>query len=157
MSNIDSSIADEIKKNGWVMTKPVGVSMSPMLRYRKDPIILKKPDKPFKVNDVVAYVRRSDGQQVMHRIIKINNENLVIRGDNCLYNEYTVKSEDIFAILTGFYKGEKYIDCEKSRSYKIYVFFNRATYYPRFVLKKCGVYACSVIRKIRSAASGGTR
>ncbi len=154
MSNIDSSIAAEIEKNGWVMTRPVGVSMWPMLRYRKDPIILKKPNKPFKVNDVVAYVRRPDGQQVMHRIVKIKNGNLVIRGDNCAYNEYTVRQQDIFAVLTGFYRGEKYIDCEKNYVYKIYIFLNRATYYPRFVFKKCKSYAYRFLKKIKSAVIG---
>ena len=131
-----STIAEEIEKHGWVLSRPAGVSMHPMLRPYKDPIYVVKPKRPFKVNDVVVYYRGENKQIVMHRIIKIRKNDYVIRGDNCLHNEYGITNSDIFGILEGFYKDERYIDCEKNKLYKVYVFFNRLTYFPRCALKK---------------------
>ncbi len=149
MASTFSTIADELQKNGWVLSRPAGISMKPMLRPYKDPIYVVKPSKPFKVNDVVVYYRGENKQIVMHRIVKIRENDYVIRGDNCLYNEYGIRSDDIFGVLEGFYRGERYIDCEKSKLYKVYVFLNRFTYFPRCIFKIPGHLFKFLIKKIR--------
>ncbi len=152
MSDISySTIKNELDQNGWVLTKPVGTSMYPMLRYCKDPIIVQKPSRPFKVNDVPVYVRKSDKSLVMHRIIAIKNGNYIIRGDNCLCKEYGITDDDIIGILTGFYRGSKFIDCEKNRFYKVYIVLNRLTYPIRVVwmyFKKAGIKIKHFLKKL---------
>ena len=146
-----STIKNELDQNGWVLTKPVGNSMYPMLRYCKDPIIVQKPTRPFKVNDVPVYVRKSDKSLVMHRIIAIKNGNYIIRGDNCLYKEYGITDNDIIGILAGFYRGDKFFDCEKNRLYKVYIVLNRLTYPARVVwapLKKTGIKVKHFLKKL---------
>ncbi len=155
MENTFSTIAGEIEKNGWVLSRPVGVSMKPMLRCYKDPIYVVKPSRPFKVNDVVVYYVGENNQIVMHRIIKVRKNDYVIRGDNCLNNEYGITDDDIFGILEGFYRGERYIDCEKSKPYKVYVFFNRITYYPRFLIKKAAHLLRALIKNSMKGENNG--
>ena len=125
---IHSSVIKELNENGWVLSKPVGKSMYPMLRYCKDPIVIEKPKRPFKVNDVPVYMKGKDRHFVMHRIIGIKNGRYIIRGDNCIYSEYEITDDDIVGILTGFYRGDKFIDCEKNRLYKVYIVLNRVSY-----------------------------
>ncbi len=124
---------DLLDKDGVIAQLPVGVSMLPMLKQRCDTIIVRKLTEKPKENDVVLY-QRDCGKYVLHRVIKVTKEGYTIRGDNCLCNEYDIKDKHIFGILEGFYKKEKYIDCNKSLGYKIYVQLNRRTYYIRAVL-----------------------
>lgn len=119
-----------IEKEGFLVLLPVGVSMLPMLRQNKDTVVIKKLSERPCENDVVLF-SRSNGRYVLHRVIKVKENGYVIRGDNCLRNEYTVKDENILGILEGFYKNEKYIDCKTNKRYLFYVKFWRAIYYPR--------------------------
>ena len=110
-----------LEQDGILAQLPLGTSMLPMLKQKRDTVIIEKIKRKPKVNDVVLYQRKNK-DYVLHRIIKIKNDSYVIRGDNCFYNEYDITEKDILGILSGFYKDEKYIDCSKNIFYKFYVF-----------------------------------
>ena len=130
-----SNIEEIIERDGQILEMPVGVSMWPMLKNRRDAIVIQKVARPLKTNDVVLY-KRSNNRYVLHRIIRIDGDSLVIRGDNCDRSERDVKTGDVIGVLQGFYKGKRYIDCDRNRGYKIYVFLCRATYLPRIPVRK---------------------
>lgn len=113
------SIENVIKKQGTFISTTVGLSMFPMLRDRRDVIVVKPANRRLKRYDVPLY-RRDDGVYVLHRIIKAENDSYVIIGDNCINKEYGITDEQILGVLSGFYRNSKYIDCEKSVLYKIY-------------------------------------
>lgn len=121
---------EALARDGQFVSMPVGVSMWPMLKNRRDSIVIGEITRPIKSNDVVLY-KLKNGKRVLHRVISVREDSYVIRGDNCNRNEYGITSAQIIGILKGFYKGEKYIDCETNRLYKIYVFLCRATHYIR--------------------------
>ena len=58
----------------------------------------------------------------MHRILKVRENDFVIRGDNTYVFEYIPK-ENVVGVLRAFYKNGKRIDCETSKGFKIYSFF----------------------------------
>lgn len=135
MFEIDKyKIEEIIEQEGQLIEMTVGSSMRPMLRSRRDVVVIAKAANSLKPNDVVLY--NVNGKYVLHRIIKVKGDSLVIRGDNCIHNEYNVKCDNIIGILKGFYRGEKYIDCNSSKGYKAYIFICRATLYPRIAIKK---------------------
>lgn len=145
---MDSKIEEILASDGQILRLPVGRSMWPMLRHRRDQMIIDSITAPPRVNDVVLY-KRANGQYVLHRIIKVRAEDYIIRGDNCLENEYGITDREIIGILRGFYRGERYIDCRTHLGYKCYVSVWRLTYLPRTLLKRAWGWFKRTIRKIK--------
>ena len=133
MSELDItkiSLEEGIEQNGEIMVCTSGISMYPMLRHRKDMVVVEKLNRPLKKYDVPVY-RTSTGKVVMHRILKIKPDGYIIRGDNLFHKEYDVKDENIIGVLKSFYRDGKFYDCSTSLIYKIYVRVNRWSYYLR--------------------------
>ena len=76
-----SSFEEELDKKGILVYTNKGNSMYPLIRQGKDVLIIKKCNTRLKKMDVPLYKRES-GQYVLHRIIKVNENDYVIRGDN---------------------------------------------------------------------------
>ncbi len=110
-----------------------GISMRPMLRQHKDIVVIKRPNGRLKKNDVPLYHRKGSDKYILHRILKVTDDGYVIRGDNLFKNEYDIKDENIVGVLKAFYRNGKYIDCQKSAGYKVYVFLNRVSYPVRYL------------------------
>ena len=136
-----------IERDGLIIRLPTGNSMRPMIRPNKDTIVIRKVDRPLKVNDVVFYWNNTE--YILHRIVKVKKDGYVIRGDNNIYNEYDIKDKHIIGILSGFYKNDKYIDCEKSFKYKCYVQFNRRTYYIRYLFRILKIKLAKLKKKFK--------
>lgn len=107
-----------ISKKGIIISTVVGTSMYPLLRQRVDTVLLKKIERPLKKYDVVLF-QRDSGKYVLHRVLKAKAGKYVICGDNQWKKEYTVKDENMVAIMEGFYRKEKYISTSNFW-YKIY-------------------------------------
>ena len=57
---MNDNIEEYIKENGQMVITPVGVSMWPMLRYRRDTVFIEKPKGRLEKYDLPVY-RRSNG------------------------------------------------------------------------------------------------
>ena len=118
-----------LKKQGKIVTVPVGISMWPMLKNRRDHIVILPVSKPLRKYDVPMYHRKGSKHFVLHRIIKVRKDGgYVICGDNLWRKEYDVTDQDIVGVLAGFFKGQRYIDCETNRWYHAYVYTWRFLY-----------------------------
>lgn len=111
-------IEDILKEEGIFVSTTVGVSMYPMLRNRRDTIIVEPYAGRLRRYDVPLYKRGSD--YILHRIIKVCPDSYVICGDNCIQREYGITDEQILGVLTGFYRGSKKINMD-GVAYKLYV------------------------------------
>jgi len=123
-----------LNRDGSLLQVPVGYSMWPMLKNRRDQIVVEKIDGKLKKYDVVLYKRHS-GMYVLHRILAIKNYRYVIRGDNTYYKETDITDNEIIGRLKGVYKGNRFIDCDKNLLYRFYVIFWRVIYPLRFVFR----------------------
>ena len=81
-------IEDALNEKGVYVSTTSGVSMYPMLRNRRDTIIVKPPTAPLKKYDVPLYRRGDD--YVLHRIIGKDDRGYIICGDNCINKEYGI-------------------------------------------------------------------
>ena len=115
-----------IEEVGCYVSTPLGKSMKPMLRGGKDNILVKTPEGRLKKYDVCLYARKS-GVHVLHRVIKVRPTDYVMRGDNCDYTEYGITDEDLIGVMTGFWRGDRFVDVT-SRAYRLYVHLNHLTY-----------------------------
>jgi signal peptidase I len=111
-------IEDQLEKDGFALMYSVGDSMEPMLHQRTEQLLIEKINKAPKTGDVVLY-KRDSGQYVLHRIIKKKKDYYIIRGDN-RYNNEKVPAYQLIGILKGFYREEKFIDCESNEEYLSY-------------------------------------
>lgn len=130
-----NSVEALLQTQDEVMTRTRGISMRPLLRQGRDIVVIQKPQFPLKPGDVPLYKVRSKKELVLHRILKVQGNTYIIRGDNTYALEH-VPQKNIVGVMKAFYREGKYCDCEKSRSYRIYVFLNRISYPFRFVWKR---------------------
>lgn len=115
-----SRILTEIKESGSAKIHTKGVSMLPLLKEKRDISVLTPIEKPLAPGDVVLYIRREcEEKLVLHRIVRISSDGFLIRGDNTFSDE-KVKREDIIALLGGFFRKGRYVDCQKSFFYRLY-------------------------------------
>ena len=129
-----SSFEEELDKKGILVYTNKGNSMYPLIRQGKDVLIIKKVNSKLKKMDIPLYKRES-GQYVLHRIIKVNENDYVIRGDNTYYNETGIRDDQILGVLSWVIREGKEISVN-SLSYKIYSYFWYYTYYLRKLIIK---------------------
>ena len=135
MQNIEfENIEQVLQKEGELMTCVSGISMYPMVRTRRDMVIIKKVDRKLQKNDVPVY-RLKSGKLVMHRILEVTDNGYIIRGDNLMNKEYNITDENIIGMLKAFYRNGKLIDCETSKGYRVYIFLNRISFPIRYLWK----------------------
>lgn len=105
---------------GDTVTLPLrGFSMRPFLEDGRDKALLDKPKaKPLVGDPVLAEI--SPKHYVLHRIVKIEGENITLLGDGNLRPEHC-KLTDIRASVIGFYrKGRNTLDRTDGKKWRIY-------------------------------------
>ncbi|MCF0134297.1 MAG: S24/S26 family peptidase [Blautia sp.] len=114
-----STFEEELNRKGHIVYTNHGVSMLPLLRQGRDVMIIEKkgPNRCGKY-DVVLF-KRPNGQYILHRILKVREQDYYIVGDNCRKGEY-VREEQILGILTGIVRKQKRINVT-DRTYRLYV------------------------------------
>lgn len=118
MQEILPIIEEVLACGGEISFTPNGVSMWPMLRNGKDIITIRASSRPLKKYDVPLY-KNEEGKFILHRYIRKNKQGYVMRGDNCLDNEYGIKREQIIGIMTSFVRNGKKYNCSELE-YKLY-------------------------------------
>lgn len=129
-----STFEEEIQQRGRLIYTNVGDSMLPLIRQGKDLLIISKVEGRLKKYEVPLY-KRDSGQYVLHRILKVRDQDYVICGDNRYQKEYGITDRHIIGVLTGIVRDGKEIsvDCIK---YKLYVHLWCDFFYVRaFVLR----------------------
>lgn len=137
-----------IEKYGFYIATPVGISMLPMLRERKDTVKLVAPTK-IKKHDVVLYMR-NDKTYVLHRVMKIKKDSYTMCGDNQFRLEKNIKRNQIIAVMEGFYRDETYVEIT-NKAYQKYV---RKTVFKRH-FKALSYYVKAAIRKFKKMFKRG--
>lgn len=139
-------IEEVLKEKGVYVSTTVGVSMYPMLRNRRDTIIIRPYEGRLRKYDVPLYKRGKD--YVLHRIVKVLPDSYVICGDNCLHKEYGITDGQIIGVLTEFYRDGTHIDMNGT-GYRLYSRFWVAAYPVRTSVKKIWAVTKKVLHVFR--------
>ena len=94
---IDTHIGEYLEKNGEAIITPVGISMWPMIRSRRDTVLLTKPQGRLCKYDLPVYKRES-GELVMHRVMEVCSNSYTMCGDHQTVLEYGITDEQIVAL-----------------------------------------------------------
>lgn len=136
---------EELNSGGEISFVPNGISMYPMLYSGRDTVTIKKANGKLKKYDLPFY-RRESGQFVLHRVVGMNKDGYIMRGDNQLVKEYGIKDENIVGVVVSYVRnGNKHSVTEFS--YKLYVFLrcNGIT----VLLRKIKMFIRYIFRKRR--------
>ena len=107
-----------LEEYGEIIRPIKGVSMLPMLRESRDAVRIMPVTEELKVGDVPLY-RKPRGQYVLHRIVGVEKNRYIIRGDNCTALEYVPKKW-VVGVANGFFRGGEYVP-ESDPEYRRYV------------------------------------
>lgn len=106
-------------QEGRLVYKTKGVSMKPMLYQNRDLVIIEVSRSRLQPMDVAFYRR---GQSyVLHRVIFVQPDGYLIRGDNT-YALETVTDSAVLGVLTAFVRNGKMYRVT-DRNYRLYVRF----------------------------------
>ncbi len=133
MSDVQMRTIEEVLlETGKYIGPTVGVSMLPMLKNRRDTIVVKTKKERLQPLDVALY-KRGDAY-ILHRVLSVTESGYVIRGDNCYYDEI-VPEEAVIGVLTEFFRKKKHYFCtdkkylryvnKRLKNYKLRRFFMR--------------------------------
>ena len=127
----NSNIEQVLETEGEIITSISGISMYPMLREKHDVVVVEKLSRELKKYDVPLY-RMPSGKLILHRILKVEEDRYIIRGDNTYFLEYIPK-EYVIGVLKAFSHNGKTCDCATSKGYRVYIFFNMISYPLRYL------------------------
>ena len=106
------TIEEILEQDGKYIGPTVGVSMLPMLKNRRDTIVVLPKKERLKPLDVALYKRGDD--YVLHRVLSLLDDGYLIRGDNCYSDEY-IKEENVIGVLSEFFQKDKHFFCEDKK------------------------------------------
>ena len=113
-----SSFEEELEQNGTLVFPNRGTSMMPLLRENRDLMVIEKRG-PDRLNKYDAVLYKRGERYVMHRILKVREEDYWIVGDHCRVGE-SVKDEQILGVLKQVVRDGKVIRTTDP-GYRIYV------------------------------------
>lgn len=147
------NLEEYIQNHGQTVITPIGVSMWPMLRGRRDTVVLEKPEGRLKKYDLPVY-RRDNGKLIMHRVLEVRPDSYVMCGDHHINPEYGIRDEQIIAVMKGFYRGERYISSDDKRYVRYCEFWCKSLKRRKILMKlpnfanRCKSYAVRRVKKL---------
>ena len=107
-----------IDETGLYLSSPTGESMRPFLREGVT-VAVAAADGRIRRGDILLY-EDADGRQVLHRVVgKTKDGKLRMRGDNCLAAEPPLSPDLVIGRLIGYWKGERYTDCQNGLTFRL--------------------------------------
>lgn len=137
------TIEEVLLETGKYIGPTVGVSMLPMLKNRRDTIVVKAKTERLQPLDVALY-KRGDAY-ILHRVLSVTESGYIIRGDNCYYDEI-VPEEAVIGVLTEFFRKKKHYFCT-DKKYLRYVKKRLKNYKLRRFVIRTKMKILAVIKK----------
>ena len=144
----------ELARSGRLVYTTMGRSMLPMLRQKRDLVVLERPQGRLKKLDVALY-RDGAGKYILHRVVRVEADGYVFRGDNNAVCEYGVGEDQIVGVLTAFVRDGREISV-RSAGYRAYARLWCALYVPRQAVRKLRGRLGRIRRRWRRGQTDGT-
>lgn len=142
-------IREQLGGGKTVSFAPRGQSMRPMLREGWDQVVLAAPPQQLRKYDLPLY-QRETGQYVLHRIVRVERgeEGAIYTciGDNQYALETGIRHDQVIAVVTAFWRGDKQIDVQ----HPVYRLYCRLWHYSRWPRRLAGGAARRIRRLIGS-------
>ncbi|MBR3894891.1 MAG: S24/S26 family peptidase [Clostridia bacterium] len=143
-----NTIEKQLAEEGYYVSTTVGASMRPMLRNRRDRVIIRPVGEGRLSKWDLPLYKRPDGKYVLHRVIGVKDGYYIIRGDNTYVKEI-VPDEWILGVVTEFYRGDRHVTAHNKR-YRRYAAFWHAIYPLRKAIHLVRLLGSKIKRKLFS-------
>lgn len=138
-------IEKELEEYGAYASTTSGVSMRPLFKTGRDMVIIEKPKGELSRFDVALYKSRS-GAYTLHRVIRVKEDEYLIRGDNTYRTEHIAKDR-IIGVLTAFNrKGKRHSTDELG--FRVYSRIWNFIYPIRYIIHLPRPFLARVYRKL---------
>ena len=144
MEDLSPIIESIISSGSDAVLCVTGNSMLPLWRDRHNNVVLTSCDaNALKVGDIPLY-KRENGQYVLHRIVKVNENSYDLLGDAQCYIEKDLPKGNVIAVTKGYYteKGE-YISCDSKKPQRYYTLWSSLLPVRRWIL---AIYRRTVLK-----------
>lgn len=121
----EQKIEEIIERDGVYVCTTSGISMKPMLRDRRDTVVITSVSGRLQKYDVALY--RWKGKYLLHRVVKVLPDSYICCGDNCITEEVGVTDADVIGKLSEVWRGNKKLKLDGAR-YKLYYRLRVATF-----------------------------
>lgn len=140
-----------LDETGTLVYTNVGTSMMPLLRQRRDLLIIgRKPEGRLKLWDVPLF-KRDNGKYIMHRVLWVRKHDYLICGDNQWRIERGITDRHIIGVLEAVNRDGNLMVVRASEQhpkvslkYRIYEFVWGVTY----PIRALWLIGCQGMRKI---------
>lgn len=129
---------------------PQGDSMWPFLKNKKQTVIVDKSIKQIKQYDVILY-QRDNGDNVLHRVIKVTDDFITCSGDSQFVLEKVYPCQ-VIGVMVGYYKKDKYVETDQEYRDKVKKYYKNTT--KRKLKVKTYFFTKRVFNKIRRVFRG---
>ncbi|MGN0297750.1 MAG: S24/S26 family peptidase [Lachnospiraceae bacterium] len=116
------TLAEHLKSGKPVVTMTTGVSMEPLLYANKTHVVIEPVKQELKENDIVLW-QSAKNQYILHRIIRVEKDFYITRGDNCITTE-RVPKQAALGVVVQIYRNGKTIHMT-DKGYLFYVYLWR--------------------------------
>lgn len=153
-AGMNGNIERQLREQGFYVSTTVGYSMWPMLKNRRDRIVLRPLEEGETLHrgDVPLYFRPSDGKYILHRILKVKEDRYIIRGDNTYALERVPKAW-VIGVLSEFYRKGHHVSVS-DKKYRFYAETWQWIYPIRFVCHYVHLFFSKVIRRLKKIFKG---
>ncbi len=152
---MNTRFEDVLAREGRLIYTNVGGSMLPMLRPKRDLLVIERPNGKLRRYDVPLY-KRDSGKYILHRVLKVRKDGYVLCGDNQWWREYGVTDRQIVGVLTAFVRDGKEIPVA-DRWYWLYVHLWCDLFWLRAAILWCRALPGRVRRKLRGPGGDAPR
>jgi hypothetical protein len=111
-NNQRQKIEDVLLSKGVYVGPTVGVSMQPLLKTRRDTVVIRPKTQRLQRLDVALYKRGE--AYVLHRVLEVKDWGYIIRGDNC-YSDEKIPENAVIGVLTEFFRKGKHTFCDDKK------------------------------------------
>lgn len=105
MDELVSFMKERLLSGQSIRFSPKGTSMLPMLRQDIDSVVISPLPFKLKKYDLPLF-QRTNGHYILHRIVEAG-DTYTCMGDNQFVMERGVQHEQMIAVVTAFYRGER--------------------------------------------------
>ncbi|WP_455537625.1 S24/S26 family peptidase [Terrisporobacter sp.] len=109
-----------INGGGKCRLRVTGYSMTPILKHLRDSVILTSPKNRTIKKGEIVFIQRKSEQYVLHRVIKIiDDETFIMNGDAQQWTEI-VKINQVIGVCCKIIRKDKEISCD-NLLYKLFI------------------------------------
>ncbi len=149
--NTPKTFSQILHETGQLIYTTRGVSMYPLLRQRKDIVVIETPKEHCKKYDTVLFLR-ANGKYVLHRILRDYGNTFWIVGDNCTSGEM-VREDQIIGVMKSVKRGGRTIHVTDWH-YRLYTHIWCDVYPVRFLLLRVKAFVWQGLRFVKRRLFG---